>query len=32
MGQEEAASSSKIIALTFDEHKKMKGKRQVETS
>jgi hypothetical protein len=32
MGQEEATSSSKIIALTFDEHKKMKGKRQVETS
>jgi len=32
MGQEEATSSSKIIALTFDEHNKMKRKRQVETS
>jgi len=32
MGQEEAASSSKSIALTCDEHKKMKGKKQVVSS
>jgi hypothetical protein len=32
MDQEETASSSKWIALTCDEHKKMKGKKQVETS
>jgi hypothetical protein len=32
MGQEEATSSSKSIALTCDEHKKMKGKKQVESS
>jgi hypothetical protein len=29
---QEAASSSKSIALTCDEHKKMKGKKQVEIS
>ena len=33
MGQEEASSSRKDIALTCDEHKKKKGKKkQVETS
>jgi hypothetical protein len=32
MGQEEASSSSKSIALTCDEHKKMKGNKQVEIS
>jgi hypothetical protein len=32
MDQEEATSSSKSIALTCDEHKKMKGKNQVESS
>jgi hypothetical protein len=32
MGQEEATSSSKSIALTCDEHKEMKGKKQVESS
>jgi ABC-type multidrug transport system ATPase subunit len=30
MGQEEAASSSKSIALTCDEHKKMKGRSKLQ--
>ena len=32
MGKEEATSSSKGKALTCDEHKKMKGKKQVVSS
>jgi hypothetical protein len=28
ISQDEATSSSKIISLTHDEHKKMKGKKQ----
>ena len=32
MGQEEVASLSKSIALTCDEHKKIKGKKQTDTS
>jgi hypothetical protein len=31
MGQEEATSSSKDIALTCEELKKMKGKKEVES-
>ena len=32
MGEEEASTSSKGIALTCDEHKKMKGKKQASSS